>query len=497
MEDLPPIKRGRGRPRKYPRAEDIAREAEIARRMAGPTVIKRVPRDTEAAAAAEKAEENKAAGIGAAEENLQNLNAGTGTVQNSSVPELSPEAQKIAAELFRDLDEIRTEPEAQPAAGNAAEADPEQPVKRKRGRPRKNPEDLAVNRRQREKEKNMVVVKVPTYEAMYGNTEPLYTRPDTSFVDAQNAPQPEEPEAAEPAANVPLYRSNLSNRPQNQIRTSSSTGPNAPSPAAGAASDIIRNTDLARQADQQRNMRNSFRNSWPVPNYQPNPQTSRQPGAAAGAGEGTKEPYQSASSEVRDSGSAAAKTVNASGETGSAHTIPEKFITRPYGTAVAQPKTQSEINCTDRSKPSEFKGPGIRMGKVVEIGSSKLIFYYVVFKNLSHDDPIFPDTLHTLQHLMSLAAQQCGLKNVVKVLPCGSRTAFEVAVIDPPQDFPVSDLRRLMIMAGYIKTLPQEELNRCSCPDYMNLDDAHRELQNFVETVYGVTIGGYSDNREL
>lgn len=442
MDEIPKLKRGRGRPRKYPRAEDIAREAEYARLMAGPPSVKRVPKTSETGAGADPASAN----------DLQELLPEQGMTENG-FKELSPEARKIASELFMDLDQLRAAPEtaenaaAPEAGGNAAGTGPEQPVKRKRGRPRKNPEDLAVNRRQREKEKNMVVVKVPTYEAMYGNTTPLYTRPDAAFGDKQDGTG-EEQTPPEPAANTASpYRQNLSNRPQSQIRTSNSTGINAPSPAAGVASDIIRNTDLARQADLQRNQSTVGRNSWPL------------------------SPRQTAAPAVRQN--------------------------TTYGAPVAQQKPAKEITSVDRSRPSEFKGPGVRMGKVVEIGGSKLTFYYVVFKNPQHDDPIYPDTMHTLQHLMSFAAQQCKLNNVVKVLPCGSRTAFEVAVIDPPQDFPVSDLRRLMIMAGYIKTLPQEELERCSCPDYMNLDDAHRELQVFVETVYGVTIGGYTDNREL
>ena len=154
------------------------------------------------------------------------------------------------------------------------------------------------------------------------------------------------------------------------------------------------------------------------------------------------------------------------------------------------------VSVSDGENPYDFKGPGVRRGKEIRVGEAKLSFFYIVFKNPANDGLLFPDTMHSIQHMLSAAAKETHLNNIVKVLPCGSRTAFEVAVLDPQSDFARNALRKLMITAAYMEKLPDSELQRCSNPRYHNFEDARREICDFVNTMYGVVInsqtGDYS-----
>ena len=157
---------------------------------------------------------------------------------------------------------------------------------------------------------------------------------------------------------------------------------------------------------------------------------------------------------------------------------------------------RDNVSVSDGENPYDFKGPGVRRGKEIQVGEAKLSFFYIVFKNPANDGLLFPDTMHSIQHMLSAAAKETHLNNIVKVLPCGSRTAFEVAVLDPQSDFARNALRKLMITAAYMEKLPDSELQRCSNPRYHNFEDARREICDFVNTMYGVVInsqtGDYS-----
>ncbi len=142
--------------------------------------------------------------------------------------------------------------------------------------------------------------------------------------------------------------------------------------------------------------------------------------------------------------------------------------------------------------PLAYKGPGVRTGRQICIGSSVLSFYYIVFKNPERDELLFPATMHSIQHMISAAARENGCSNIVKVMPCGGRTAMEVAVLDAPSDFRCGDLRKVMLTAAYMEKLPESELTRCSNPQYQNFEDAHREICEFVKTIYGITVDSRS-----
>lgn len=181
-----------------------------------------------------------------------------------------------------------------------------------------------------------------------------------------------------------------------------------------------------------------------------------------------------------------AKIAPAVRETGA---ITEKKESTPRP-VVVDPDVSGAVN------PLGFKGPGVRLGKEIIVGSSKLSFFYIVFKNADHDELLYPDTMHSIQHLLSAACKEAEIHNVVKVLPCGSRLAMEVAVLDAQSDFSKRELRKLMITAAYMDGIPEEELRRCSNPKYQNVSDAHREICEFVHTMYGITVdsrnGDYS-----
>ncbi|MBR7061809.1 MAG: S-ribosylhomocysteine lyase [Clostridia bacterium] len=169
---------------------------------------------------------------------------------------------------------------------------------------------------------------------------------------------------------------------------------------------------------------------------------------------------------------------------------------RKYTRRTPQSDLPENASTSEGENPFDFKGPGVRHGKEIRVGDSRLSFFYIVFKNPENDGLLFPDTMHSIQHMLSAAAKETHLNNIVKVLPCGSRTAFEVAVLDPQSDFARNALRKLMITAAYMEKLPDSELQRCSNPRYHNFEDAHREICDFVNTMYGVIInsqtGDYS-----
>ena len=143
---------------------------------------------------------------------------------------------------------------------------------------------------------------------------------------------------------------------------------------------------------------------------------------------------------------------------------------------------------TEGASPAGFKGPGVRPGKEVQIGNSKLSFFYIVFKNSEHDELLYPDTMHTIQHLLSAASKEADLPNIVKIMPCGSRIAMEVAVLDAHSDFAKNELRKLMLTAAYMDNIPKYELDHCANPEYQNYADAHREIREFIYTMYGITL---------
>ena len=60
---------------------------------------------------------------------------------------------------------------------------------------------------------------------------------------------------------------------------------------------------------------------------------------------------------------------------------------------------------------------------------------HIVFKNPEHDELLYPDTMHSIQHLLSAASKEADLPNIIKIMPCGSRIAMEVAVLDAQSDF--------------------------------------------------------------
>ncbi|MBO4327336.1 MAG: S-ribosylhomocysteine lyase, partial [Clostridia bacterium] len=159
---------------------------------------------------------------------------------------------------------------------------------------------------------------------------------------------------------------------------------------------------------------------------------------------------------------------------------------RPAEAAAAYPVV------SEGARPVGFKGPGVRLGKEIQVGDSKLSFFYIVFKNQEHDELLYPDTMHSIQHLLSAAAKEADLPNIVKIMPCGSRVAMEVAVLDAQSDFSKHELRKLMLTAAYMDNIPADELQRCSNPGYQNFTDAHREICEFIDTMYGITLDSRS-----
>ncbi|MBP5633110.1 MAG: S-ribosylhomocysteine lyase [Clostridia bacterium] len=147
---------------------------------------------------------------------------------------------------------------------------------------------------------------------------------------------------------------------------------------------------------------------------------------------------------------------------------------------------------SDGIAPANFKGPGVRLGKELQVGDSRLSFFYIVFKNPEHDELLYPDTMHSIQHLLSGAAKEADLPNIIKIMPCGSRIAMEVAVLDAQSDFAKHELRKLMLTAAYMDNIPKSELTHCTNPRYQNFFDAHREICEFVETMYGITVDSRS-----
>ena len=147
---------------------------------------------------------------------------------------------------------------------------------------------------------------------------------------------------------------------------------------------------------------------------------------------------------------------------------------------------------SDGVAPANFNGQGVRLGKELQVGDSRLSFFYIVFKNPEHDELLYPDTMHSIQHLLSAAAKEADLPNIIKIMPCGSRIAMEVAVLDAQSDFAKHELRKLMLTAAYMDNIPKSELTHCTNPRYQNFFDAHREICEFVKTLYGITVDSRS-----
>ncbi len=133
--------------------------------------------------------------------------------------------------------------------------------------------------------------------------------------------------------------------------------------------------------------------------------------------------------------------------------------------------------------------PDIRVSDEIQIGKQhKIVKYDIRFKKPYQDDPMYPAAMHSIEHMMATALREVSHAQIVDFSPMGCRTGFYLTVIDPPENFVTNDIKGAMIVSLDMEEVPGAEKKTCGNYLYHDIDEAKRELLDFLEFYYGIRL---------
>lgn len=133
--------------------------------------------------------------------------------------------------------------------------------------------------------------------------------------------------------------------------------------------------------------------------------------------------------------------------------------------------------------------PDICVRDEFQVGKQhRVVKYDIRFKRPYEDDPMYPAAVHSIEHMMRTALREVSQAQIVNFAPMGCRTGFYLTVIDPPENFVSHDIKGAMIVSLDMEVVPGAEKKTCGNCLYHDLDEAKRELLDFLEFYYGIRL---------
>lgn len=138
---------------------------------------------------------------------------------------------------------------------------------------------------------------------------------------------------------------------------------------------------------------------------------------------------------------------------------------------------------------TNMKAPDIRIAEEIPVGRhNKIVKYDIRFKRPYKDDPMYPATMHSLEHMMATAIREISQATIIDFSPMGCRTGFYLTVLNPPENFVTNDIKGAMIISLDMDEVPGADKKSCGNCYYHDIDDAKRELLDFLEFYYGIRL---------
>lgn len=132
--------------------------------------------------------------------------------------------------------------------------------------------------------------------------------------------------------------------------------------------------------------------------------------------------------------------------------------------------------------------PSIRVSEEIPIDKHKIVRYDVRFKKPYIDEILYPATMHSIQHMMKAAFAEVSKVKIIDFSLMGSRTGFNLVVLDPPDNFVDHDIKGAFIVALDMDNVPGATKRLCGNYTYHDIDDAKREILEFLDLFYGIRL---------
>jgi len=138
---------------------------------------------------------------------------------------------------------------------------------------------------------------------------------------------------------------------------------------------------------------------------------------------------------------------------------------------------------------SGMLAPDIRIASDISIGKQhRVVKYDVRFKKPYRDEIIYPSAMHSIVHMITYALKEVSEVKVVDFSPMGSRTGFFLTVVDPSDTFITNDFKGALIVALDLEEVPEANKRQCGNASYHDIDEAKREILDFLECYYGIRL---------
>lgn len=118
----------------------------------------------------------------------------------------------------------------------------------------------------------------------------------------------------------------------------------------------------------------------------------------------------------------------------------------------------------------------------------RVVRYDMRFKKPYVDEIMYPATMHSIQHMMKAAFAEVSKCTIVDFSLMGSRTGFNIVVVDPPENFIDHDVKGALIVALDMDKVPGDTKKECGNCTYHDIDDARREILEFLDLFYGIRL---------
>ncbi len=138
---------------------------------------------------------------------------------------------------------------------------------------------------------------------------------------------------------------------------------------------------------------------------------------------------------------------------------------------------------------TQMKAPDIRIADEIQVGRQhRIVKYDIRFKKPYQDEPMYPAAMHSIEHMMATAIREISQCQIIDFSPMGCRTGFYLTVLDPTDNFVSNDIKGAMIVSLDMDEVPGSDKKSCGNYHYHDIDEAKRELLDFLEFYYGIRL---------